>query len=205
VIPYRRVSTDTEERVKQLHEMGDTAGALSHAVELYGPEVFGFLVSHLRNDDAARDVFAEACEDLCASIDSFGWRCSIRTWMYKLARSAAARYHRRAVNSAGRRVSLSQVSEVAQQVASRTRDYLRTEVKDRFTALREELDPEDQTLLILRVDRELDWLDVARVVSDGDPGPEELKRAAARLRQRFKTVKDRLRARAIAIGLIAPS
>lgn len=196
---------DAEARVRRLHEAGETTTALALAVELYGPEVFGFLVSRLRNDDDARDVFGETCEDLCASMGSFGWRCSMRTWMYKLARSAAARHRRRAGNATGRRVSMSQVSEVAAQVSSRTREYLRTEVKDQFTALREELDPEDQTLLILRVDRELDWLDVARVMSDGDPSPEELKRAAARLRQQFKTIKERLRERAIAIGLIAPS
>jgi RNA polymerase sigma-70 factor, ECF subfamily len=193
---------DTEERIAQLHGDGDVEGALKLAVEAYGPEVYGFLVSRLRDEDMASDAFAQACEDLCAGVGAFKWRCSMRTWLYKLARSAAAREGRGPHRRAGRNIPLSQVSEVAEQARSRTREYLRTEVKDGFAALREELPAEDQSLLILRVDRGLDWLEVAEVLGDGEIEEEELKRAAARLRQRFKTVKARLRQRAVEVGLI---
>lgn len=184
--------------MRALHAAGQTDLAVSLAIESYGDEVYGFLASRLRDDDLAADAFSQVCEDLLKSIVAFEWRCSMRTWIYKLAHSAAAR----AVRSAGRRVPLSQVSEVADRVASRTREYLQTRVKDGFAALREELPPDDQTLLILRVDRELDWNEVAEVLSNRELDAEEQRRTAARLRQRFKTLKEQLRERAIAVGLI---
>ena len=58
-------------------------------------------------------------------------------------------------------------------------------------------------LLTLRIDRELEWAEVAQVLSDEELTGEELAQASARLRQRFKTVKDHLRERAVAIGLIS--
>ena len=70
---------------------------------------------------------------------------------------------------------------------------MRTDVKDRFAALRETLSPEEQSLLVLRVDRELSWDDVARIMYDGDDdNDEELKRHTTNLRQRFRQLKIRL-------------
>lgn len=143
------MTDDTEQRIQKLHRGGDADAAVALAVEVYGPEVYGFLASRLRDDDDANDAFAQACEDLCISIAAFEWRCSMRTWMYKLARSAAARQGR-AIHARRRNVPLSQVSELADRVRSQTREYLRTEVKDGFAALREELAPDDQALLMRR-------------------------------------------------------
>lgn len=189
---------DPEGRIRELHGAGSFEDVLTLAFEAYGAEVYGFLVSRLRDADTAHDAFGQTCEDLCRSITTFEWRCSLRTWIYKLARSAASRQLR------GQKVDvpLSEISDLAEQARSRTREYLRTEVKDRFAALREELSAEDQTLLILRVDRGLDWLEIAEVLSDGDLSADERGRASARLRQRFKTVKDRLRSRAVEVGLL---
>jgi RNA polymerase sigma-70 factor (ECF subfamily) len=196
------MSTDAEQRLREAFEAGDVTDALAETVQVYGPEVLGFLVSRLRNQDAANDAFALTCESLCSTIDDFGWRCSMRTWMYKLARTAVSRYQRAPGNRAQYNIALSQVSEIADRLRTQTHNYLRTEIKDRFAQLREELEPDDQTLLILRVDRSLDWGEVALVLSDGDLDEAEKKRVAARLRQRFQSVKQRLRERAIASGLL---
>jgi RNA polymerase sigma-70 factor (ECF subfamily) len=192
---------DTEARIRELHGGGSTDEAVTLAVETYGPEVFGFLMSRLRDDEAASEAFAQACTDLVASIPSFAWRCSMRTWIYKLARSAATKQTRGLRRKRGD-VPLSEVSEVAEKLSSRTREWLRTEVKDAFADLRAELAPEDQTLLILRVDRGLEWNEIAEVSSDEELADEERARASARLRQRFKSVKEELRKRAIEVGLI---
>lgn len=192
---------ETEARIREVHDGGRTDEAVTLAVETYGPEVYGFLVSRLRSDDAANDAFAQTCVDLVASMKSFAWRCSMRTWIYKLARSAATKQTRGLRRDRGE-VPLSQAPEIAEKLSSRTRDWLRTEVKDAFADLRAELDPEDQTLLILRVDRALDWNEIAEVSSDEELDAEERSRAAARLRQRFKSVKEDLRRRAIEVGLI---
>jgi RNA polymerase sigma-70 factor, ECF subfamily len=85
------------------------------------------------------------------------------------------------------------VAEVAWQVRSGTHTFQQTEVKQRVRRLREALPEMDRMLLILRVDRELSWRDLARVVLGGSPTPEELEREAVRLRKRFQLVKERLR------------
>ncbi len=75
--------------------------------------------------------------------------------------------------------------------------YLQTQRKTRIAALRQSLSTEDQTLLVLRVDKQLDWTDLARVMrADDDAGPPPsqatLKREAARLRKRFQLIKEKL-------------
>ena len=194
---------DVELRIREAFSVGGANAGLAQAVELYGPEVLGFLVSRLRNSDAANDAFSLTCETLCSTIDSFGWDCSMRTWMYKLARTAISRHYRAPGNRSECNISLSKVSDVADRLRTQTQEYLRTDVKDRFAALRDELEPDDQTLLILRVDRGMDWNEVAVVLSDKALSAEERKRESSRLRQRFQTVKTRLRKLAIADGLIA--
>jgi RNA polymerase sigma-70 factor (ECF subfamily) len=87
------------------------------------------------------------------------------------------------------------LSEVAAQTRSRTNAYLKTDVKHRMQELRRRLPAEDQQLLILRVNRELAWTEIAMVLSDeGLTATDgELQREATRLRKRFQLAKDRLR------------
>jgi RNA polymerase sigma-70 factor (ECF subfamily) len=78
-------------------------------------------------------------------------------------------------------------------------------VKDRFRQLRESLDPDDRMLLVLRVDRDLPWNEIARVMLGREsPEPESLKRESERLRKRFQLIKDELRERAHELGVNEP-
>jgi RNA polymerase sigma-70 factor (ECF subfamily) len=203
------MSEELEAEVRSHCERGDFDAATSAAIRGYGQEVFSFLMARLRAEDRAGDVFSATCESLWTTMSSFEWRCSMRTWLYKLARSAAVREERSPANRRDRRLGLSQVSELVDRVRTRTVAHLRTEVKDEFQKLRDELDPEDQTLLILRIDRGLDWNEIARVVEEDADGAEvddeQVKRAAARVRQRFQKLKKRLRELAEARGLLEAS
>jgi RNA polymerase sigma-70 factor, ECF subfamily len=67
-------------------------------------------------------------------------------------------------------------------------------MKSEVQKLREQLTADEQTLLILRIDRALPWDDVAEIM-DVD---------AASVRKRFERVKDKLRDLAKAQGLIDP-
>lgn len=104
-------------------------------------------------------------------------------------------------NRTDRRVALSHISEAIDRVRSRTQLHLRSEVKDGLRKLREQLDPDEQQLLLLRIDRDLGWTEIAEIIDDDDD-PKALARASARLRQQFQTLKERLRELAIAEGLI---
>ena len=69
--------------------------------------------------------------------------------------------------------------------------------KTKLAELREELSIEDRQLLILRVDRELPFEDIA-IAFAGSPAAldaEARQREAGRLRQRFRIIKQRLIAR----------
>lgn len=197
------MSEDVERSARAYCDSGSPHGAVSLGLQSYGDEVFAFLLARLRDEDVATDVFSQACEDLFHEMPTFQWRCSLRSWFYRLARSAAARYHRSPMNRPERRVALSNVSELADQVRSRTLAHMRSEVKDRMRALREQLDADEQQLLVLRVDRDLSWIEIAEILEDADQDDAK-QRAAARLRQQFQKLKDRLRDLAIAEGLLAP-
>ena len=162
----------------------------------YGPEVLGFLVGSANSDQRGREIFSIFCEDLWCGLKGFSWDCSLRTWLYVVARHACFR-EQRAERRRPRAIALSQapaLAELAWQVRSGTHTYQRTEAKERVLRLREALPELDRMLLILRVDRELSWRDLARVVLGGSPNPIELEREAVRLRKRFQLVKERLRA-----------
>jgi RNA polymerase sigma-70 factor (ECF subfamily) len=170
---------------------------------VYGAELYGFLVSLVGSEPDAGEVFAQVSEDMWKGLPSFTSRCSVRTWLYVLARHAAARFRRSPWNHRGRRTGDSRLDDFVASARTRTQPWLRSDVKDRFRALRESLDPDDRTLLILRIDRALPWQDIARVTLGGDAVDEAtLEREAARLTKRFQLLKEELRRHAKEAGLI---
>jgi RNA polymerase sigma-70 factor (ECF subfamily) len=193
-----------EREVRSLCERGDHTAAATLAIRGYGPELLGFLVAVLGaaqragGDLDATECFSELCEVLWRRMPSFAWESSLRTWAYAVARNVA-RTRRRDAARRGRRVAGgdSVLEGVAQAVRTETLSYLRTEKRSRLVALRDRLAEEDRMLLILRVDRKLEWNELARVLGSapGQDAPDStaIAREAARLRKRFQLVKDRLR------------
>jgi len=94
------------------------------------------------------------------------------------------------------------IFELAERVRSSTLAHLRTDVKSEVRRLREELPEPDQMLLILRVDKDLEWDEVAAALVDDDLPADELKREAARLRKRFQLVTEKLRSLARERGIL---
>ena len=159
------------------------------ALKYYGPELLGFLIGHLRDREAADEVFSDFSERLWESLPSFEWRCSMRTWAYKIARYSASNY---SANARRRRRELLLSHAPGLPIEMRT-----TDITDHLQALRAQLSDEDQALLLLRVDSELSWLELAEIklARDTQLTPEVLKTEAARLRKRFQLVKEQLRKR----------
>lgn len=191
-----------EDAIRSAHQRGDMQAAVRLGLELYQVEVYSFLCARLRSEADAHEVFSQLGEDVMRGIAKFAWRASFRTWLYTLARNAAVRFEASQAQHAKRHEPISQVADPAVVDRSRTRPYLRTDVKDRFAALRESLSPEEQSLLVLRIDRNLAWDEVARIMYDGDEEDDEaLKRHTTNLRQRFRQLKLRLEAWAKNEGL----
>jgi RNA polymerase sigma-70 factor (ECF subfamily) len=200
-------SETLERRIREAFEAGSHARAATLTIEQYGPELLGFLLSQCRDADTAHEIFAQFCAQFWETLSSFEWRCSMRTWVYKLVRHAAARQRRgeRARGPARPLTHPSELSIAAERVRTVTAMHQRTDVKDRLQELRATLPREEQELLILRVDRGLSWLELAEVMTGpGEPASDaRLKAEAARLRKRFQLAKQRLRQLVVEAGLLA--
>jgi RNA polymerase sigma-70 factor, ECF subfamily len=199
------MGADIDVEVERLVSGGQLDKAATELMEAYGSEIYGFLMNLMGAETAASDVFSQFGEDLWSGLGKFKFKSSTRTWMYVLARHAAARYRRTPWNKADRRGSESRVESLVEVARSRTQPWQRTEVKDAFAAIREALEPDDRILLTLRIDRDLPWDEVARVMlgeSDDEPSAEVLKRECDRLRKRFQLLKTELRKRAEEAGLL---
>ncbi len=227
----REKRAELERAIRRHFEQKDFTAAVSEALRGYGPEVFEFLIALHRDEEDASEVFSVFAEGLWRGIAAFEWKSSFRTWAYVIARRASARYRKSSRDRAARFSAIpegSQLSLLAQQVQSETLSYLRPQRRERLVELRDSLPKKDQALLMLRVDRELSWNDLARVLYDGEgdfedeglasalrevrasrpPGSEPtlegeaLIREAARLRQRFQMVKAKLYEMARREGLV---
>jgi RNA polymerase sigma-70 factor, ECF subfamily len=185
-----------DERVRSLLAVGETGAAATLALREFGPEILGFL-SGVLGDADADEVFAGLSERLWRSLKGFEGRCSLRTWTYVLARHELGRFRKDMRRYVEGRVPISELEEVLAVVRTRSRSTLASARRERLTALRDELPVEDRTLLILRVDRNLPWDEIALAFADTPEafGEKAKKREAARLRKRFQLIKERLVAR----------
>src|SRR5881392_2284275 len=133
--------------VEAVVRAGDFDKAATALMESYGSEIYGFLMNLMGNETAAADVFSQFGEDLWAGLPKFKLKSSARTWLYVLARHAAARYRRTPWNKSDRRGSESRIGSLVEVARSRTQPWQRTEIKDGFSAIREALEPDDRILL----------------------------------------------------------
>jgi RNA polymerase sigma-70 factor (ECF subfamily) len=192
----------SERAIRALCEAGDHAAATTAALRDYGVELLGFLRALAGDHDLAAEAFAELCEDVWKALARFRWESSLRSWLYALARNALAQLRRDPRRRRERNLPLSIAPEMAAVVRTVTREIQRTEVKDEFRLLREQLDPEEHEILLLRLDRNMAWKDIARIISGSGGGDADLDVRAAALRKRFERAKQRLKKLAVERGLI---
>lgn len=188
----------SERAVQALCSAGAYPEATTAALRLYGVELLGFLRALASDQDLAAEAFAELGEDVWKGLPRFRWEASLRSWMYTLARNALTQLRRDPRRRAERNLPLSIAPEMAAVVRTVTLEIQRTEVKDEFRVLREQLDPEEHEILLLRLDRGLAWKDIARILG----GDDHVDARASALRKRFERAKQRLKKLAIEHGLI---
>jgi RNA polymerase sigma-70 factor, ECF subfamily len=186
-----RGRVELERRLRARFDAGDLDAVATQALAAYGAELYGFLVAVARGDDPD-ELFARLCEKLWRRLPGFRWESSFRTWAYLLARYVLIDV---ASERAGKPAETG-ISDHARTLAAAARTstpaFQRSDVKDEFVALRDQLDPDDRVLLVLRVDRDLAWREIAAVMDASEPA----------LRKRFERVKDRLKQLARDEGLI---
>lgn len=186
-----------EEDIRRHHVAGDFRAAADRAVRGFGPEIYGFLRVLEGGEQDAIDVYSAFTERLVRGLPSFKWESSFRSWAYTIARNASRNFRDHARVRRRAHVPLPDDPDlwsVAERVRSETASYLKTRSKTLVERLRESLSEDERVLLSLRIDRQLAFKEIARVLSDSEraPPPADLEREAARLRQRFKALKERL-------------
>jgi RNA polymerase sigma-70 factor (ECF subfamily) len=186
-------SAEPDAELRALVAQGDFDRATEGVLRAYGPELIGWLCASLPSAADAYDAFSRMSEDLWRSLRRFDGRCSLRTWCYMLARHASARVRSRAGRN--REVLVSQIPSVVQAVTQVWNTTRRNEqhVRDVYAEIRTALDDDDQTLLALRVDRNLAWREIAQVLLGEAADDGDLTRKSAALRKQFERVKDQLR------------
>jgi RNA polymerase sigma-70 factor (ECF subfamily) len=190
------MSPAIDSAVRELLAGGDTGAAATAAIRGYGPQVLRFLRSLLRDEDDAKDAFSRFAEVLWRSLPAFRGEASLRTWVFRLAWSAAQELQREPWRRRGRRFATGEASAIADEVW--TRSFVRHERDLRKLArLREALSLEERSLLELRIHQELTWAEIADVLSSGGERVQ-----AAALAKRFERMKERLSRLAKDEGLI---
>jgi RNA polymerase sigma-70 factor (ECF subfamily) len=178
------MSVDGEAEIARLLAARELEAASTLALRCYGPSVLGFLAAVMRDHDETNEAFSQFAEDMWRGIAGFKGECTFKAWAYKLAWHAALRLRRDAYRR--RRQPLAGNSDAfVAQVRSTTASHQRTDVKERVAALRASLALDEQTLLVLRVDRGLSWREIAAVLDDDQ--------SEATLRKRYERLKDKLR------------
>jgi RNA polymerase sigma-70 factor (ECF subfamily) len=185
-----------EERIAAALARRDIEAAATEAIRGYGPQILGYLRTVMRDPEDAAEVFSQFAEDLWKGLGAFRGDCSVRVWAYKLAWHAASRFGRDPYRKRRQRLPgafATQLAETLLPTPGGSAERRFAEVQ----RLRQHLDPEEQTLLVLRIDRQLSWRDVARVMAgEGDPVD------AATLRKRYERLKEKLAHLAKAKGFL---
>jgi len=187
--PHEVSTTQLDEEVRRLVETGREREAANLLLKRLSPELGPFLHRLLGNRALADEALSATGERLWRALGKFRWECSLRSWSYIVARREANRCRTRHRLVVGRQTSLSSADEIPAPRATTERG-LSTTRRDILEDLRAKLSDEDRDLLVLRVDRDLAWNDIAAAFLEEDTRDERaIRREAARLRQRYRSIR----------------
>jgi RNA polymerase sigma-70 factor (ECF subfamily) len=195
---------EIERQVRSCLQAHDPRAAAARALENLGPDVLRFMSARLADRAQAEEGYLQFSEDVWVGLPAFRWESSLRAWMFVLARSAATRVSRKRRREVELPPGFANLPQLREHVRSTTARYLRLDIKDRMREIRQRLDEDDQTLLILRIDRKLEWDDLAVVMNEmpSDAQERDIEDAVSRVQTRFRTAKKRLRGLVEAEGLL---
>ena len=165
---------------------GDTDGAATALIEALGPAILRYLRSMLRVEEDAADAFSQWSENVWTGLPAFRGEASLKTWAYRLARNAAQNLRNDAWHRRGQRFAPGQASALALSI--RTRSVVVVERhRQALDELRAGLSEEDNSLLVLKLDQQLSWNEVAEVLA-----AEGTRIEPGALMKRYERVKAKL-------------
>jgi RNA polymerase sigma-70 factor, ECF subfamily len=191
------VSSDVEVAVLEALDQGDLNRAATAAIRGYGVAVLTYLRSVLRDEATAGDAFSQWAESFWRGLGGFRREASVRSWAFRLAWNCALHVREEAWHRKGRRFEAGEASALADSI--RTRTAVDMERRRRaLDELRRELSAEDETLLVLRIDQELSWKEIADVLTREEGAAVD----PNALQKRYERLRERLRHMAAERGLL---
>jgi RNA polymerase sigma-70 factor (ECF subfamily) len=176
---------------------GDARQAATEVIRAHGPAVLRYLRALLRDEALADDAFSLFAEWAWSAIRRYRGDSPIRAWAFGIAWNAAQRVRGEGWQKRRERLPTSEASRLAQDI--RTSSASKRERRaDELEELRKELAPDEQNLLVLRLEQSLSWNEIAAILSGAGESV-----GAPALRKRFERLKDRLGELARRRGLLS--
>ncbi|HEY0255258.1 MAG TPA: sigma-70 family RNA polymerase sigma factor, partial [Kofleriaceae bacterium] len=174
-------SDELDAKVRAYVARGQADRATEKILREYGDELARYLRSQVASEADAQEAFSRMSEELWKSLARFDGRCSVRTWCYMLARHSAI--YIRTLPRHQREQLVSSVPSVQQAATEMFSNSLveRAHEQEVYTEAKEALEPDDRTLLVLRIDRNLSWREIAVVLLGEDAGETEVDKKSASL------------------------
>lgn len=191
---------ELERSIRASIARGDLAAAATTAIRGHGPLILSYLRGVVRDEDLAGEAFARFGEELWKSLPGYRGESSLRTWCYAVAWGVVRHLRRDLRRRRESRLGTSEGARLADELRATSAPQRHLDATARLQRLRQQLSLDEQTLLILRVDRELPWKDVADILGAGGEPIDE-----SSLRKRFERLKARLRKLGAAEGLLGSS
>ena len=181
--------SELEAGVRASLERGQRDEAVTRVIEHLEPGIRSYLSCRLADEDAV-DALSQFRENVWHDLGRFRWECSLRAWAYRLAHHAVTRILRQPHRRREEQLPSSAASVLAASIGAK--GPMSSERHQGLALLRAELTDEEQELLTLRIDRELEWEEIAAI----------LDATSAALRKRFERLIPRLEQMARERGLI---
>lgn len=180
------MSDGIDARIARLLLEGRRDHALQEILNVYGPELRGYLRGTLASDADGDDLFQEVCAALWEGLPRFQRQSSVRTWAYAIAHHRTLKKLRRF--SRRKIVRLDTARQDGIQNPSLTSLIEHERQRQALALAREQLSPSEREILILRSERGLEFQEVAAIMDLSEET----------CRKRFQRAKDRLK------GLLQP-
>jgi len=180
-----KAALDSE--VQELLAAGRERDAAHLLLARLSPELKPFLHRLLGDAALADEALSITCEHLWRGLAGFRWECTLRSWSYIVARREASRCRARQARAGIKQTTLSAADDVPARAP--TAPGLSTTGLDLLENLRAGLSDEDRDLLVMRVERDLAWKDIAVAFLEDSAAGEAVDREAARLRQRYRSIR----------------
>ena len=187
---------DVEAVIAEAVARGDFEAGATAVIQGYGPQVLGYLRAVIRDGEEAEDAFSLFAENVWRGLPSWEGRASARAWAYRVAWNAASRLFRDPWHRRRQQLPASVASKLAAAVMTSSRRDLDQRQSD-LDQLRSLLTREEQSMLVLRIDRDLPWHEVAAAMGEADDAA-----GCAVLRKRFERLKEKLASSARSRGLL---